>query len=100
MLFRHQASQLPMYQRANVSSVPHRQSKYMPVVEEILSCPSNYLPDEEWEIDILHSFSELRLVCLRVYRLLSFNIFVVESASIESNGCFQGKKGNSSSDEG
>ncbi len=81
--FRHQASQLPDVFRANITTkIPTRQSKYMPTVEDIMQCPQEYLPNEDWEIDILHSFSQLRNVSICYFTdqiwLLSTDHWTVE----------------------
>jgi len=60
---RHQASQIPDIRRAEIDPSLkniNRQSKYMPQLENILSCPEAYLPSEEWQHQMLYSFSELR----------------------------------------
>jgi hypothetical protein len=47
--------------RVNVdTSGMNRQSKYMPQVEDILQCPVDCLPSDEWQREMLFSFSELR----------------------------------------
>eukprot|EP01033_Poteriospumella_lacustris_P004499 gene4499-3216_t len=62
---RTQSSRLPTVFRAeNVSSSTapsHDQTKYMPEVESIPTCPESHLPSDEWERNILSTFSELRL---------------------------------------
>lgn len=63
---RTQSSRLPTVFRAtHIASEPHptpQQTKYMPTVASIASCPESYLPSREWERDTLYTFSQLRLV--------------------------------------
>eukprot|EP01040_Poterioochromonas_malhamensis_P011826 gene11826-12903_t len=60
-----QAKRLPSVYRAPpavvaaASTTP--QSKYMPFIDQAKSCPEDYLPSEEWEIESIHQFSELRM---------------------------------------
>ena len=60
---RHEAESLPLVSRVDIdrSQLSKKQSKIIhEAVLSTLKCPSNYLPNEKWERDILFAFSELR----------------------------------------
>ena len=59
---RHQADQLPGITRADIdiSAYNVNQTKYMPSIDPIPTCPSDLLPSSQWENNLLHEFSELR----------------------------------------
>ena len=60
---RKQAENLPGVVRAQLNSteILNIQSPYMPEIDDIPSCPIEFIPSEEWIRDIIHSFSELRM---------------------------------------
>lgn len=58
---RYQASNLPNVKRVQAKA-ENRQSKYMPAVDDILSCPVDCLPSDEWQREVLFAFSQLRQV--------------------------------------
>lgn len=71
--FRVQAKRLPSVYRVAADAVhlPSKeltQSKYIPEIETVKSCPEEYLPSEQWERDCIFQFSSLRMV-----RKASFN---------------------------
>ena len=45
---------------------------YMPVIEEIKPCPIEFIPSQDWQREVVHQFSELRLVSLHL-QLFLFN---------------------------
>ena len=56
-----QAEALPSVVRAEVDTSKYaKQTKYMPVLDEIASCPEHLQPTEEWVCEVLYAFSELR----------------------------------------
>ena len=64
---RHQAQQLPAVVRAtnlDTASLTSNQTKYMPAIPSVATCPSAYLPTEEWENHTLAAFSDMRYVCM------------------------------------
>lgn len=65
---RYQANELPDVFTAEVDSSLYtgRQTKYMPEIEEVLSCPEHLLPSVEWERDVISAFSELRALLTRL----------------------------------
>ena len=72
--FSNQAEALPAVKRVNISLTAkqsHPSASYAPVVEEILPCPPEFIPNEEWQRGLLYSFSELRSVnvCLTAQQL-------------------------------
>jgi hypothetical protein len=63
MLLRCQAEKLPNVKRVEVApNVVNRQSKYMAPIRNIPDCPIDCLPSEQWQRELLYSFSELREV--------------------------------------
>lgn len=60
---RTQASTLPAVVRADVdtSKFKGRQSVCMPQLDEILQCPPEFLPNDNWVTDTMYSFSQLRM---------------------------------------
>lgn len=75
MLVRHQAEKLPNVKRVEMD-VLNRQSKYMPEVHDILSCPVDCLPSDEWQRELLYSFSDLRQVSFISIRISSFKVLI------------------------
>ena len=75
MLVRHQAEKLPNVKRVEMD-VLNRQSKYMPEVHDILSCPVDCLPSDEWQRELLYSFSDLRQVSFISIRIGSFKVLI------------------------
>ncbi len=65
---RHQAGQLPGVTRANIDITAYNmnQTKYMPSIDPIPSCPADLLPSSQWENNLLHEFSELRCLLERL----------------------------------
>jgi Survival motor neuron (SMN) interacting protein 1 (SIP1) len=65
---RYQANELPDVFTAEVDSSLYtgRQTKYMPEIEEVLSCHEHLLPSVEWERDVISAFSELRALLTRL----------------------------------
>jgi hypothetical protein len=62
-----QAEALPSVVRAEVDTSKYaKQTKYMPVLDEIASCPEHLQPTEEWVCEVLYAFSELRQTLARV----------------------------------
>ena len=61
---RYQAEQLPDVVRADIETdaMTKRQTQYMPVIPDVPICPEEYLPADDWQRDIIASFSELRTV--------------------------------------
>ena len=75
MLVRHQAEKLPNVKRVEMD-VLNRQSKYMPEVHDILSCPVDCLPSDEWQRELLYSFSDLRQVSFISIRISSIEVLI------------------------
>ena len=65
---RFQANELPDVFTANVDSTIYagRQTKYMPEIEEVCTCPEHLLPSAEWERDVISAFSDLRALLARL----------------------------------
>lgn len=65
---RYQANELPDVFTANVDSTIYagRQTKYMPEIEEVCTCPEHLLPSAEWERDVISAFSDLRALLARL----------------------------------
>lgn len=65
---RYQADELPDVFTADVDSSLYTglQTKYMPDIEEVHSCPEHLLPSVEWERDVISAFSELRALLSRL----------------------------------
>ncbi|RYH05674.1 hypothetical protein EON65_44065 [archaeon] len=67
-LYRSQASKLPAVFRVPEPSAlvkaSHQMTKQI-LVEEVPACPAHLKPSEDWEREVAHAFSELRLVLTR-----------------------------------
>lgn len=65
---RRQACELPDVFIAKVDSSLYagRQTKYMPEIEEVVTCPERLLPSAEWERDVISAFSDLRALLARL----------------------------------
>ena len=65
---RHQSDRMPIVFRAVVDTAVYegKQTKYMPQVDGIMSCPEVYQPDSDWVSNVLYEFSELRSVLGRL----------------------------------
>lgn len=59
---RYQAQNLPLVTRAivNLKDYEGKQTKYMPLIDDIPKCNEEFLPTLNWENTILSEFSELR----------------------------------------
>lgn len=58
-----QSQEMPEVVRVHVDVSRHaRQTKYMPEIEEIRTCPDNLRPTTEWVQDVLTTFSQLRKI--------------------------------------
>ena len=65
---RYQANEMPDVFRAEVDSSLYagKQTKYMPEIEKVDSCPEHLLPSTEWERDVIVAFSDLRALLARL----------------------------------